>query len=287
MFLLSSLAVLLALFVRARYRPRARLRILLAAFALLVTTWSFVALSLAFCESLVGLYEAGEEVTAVTRVLGLALVSSIFVAILTCLIVTLKLPPLMSRRLTERLPKQDWRVVEMTREMADRLKMTTPTVLRHPSGAAFAYSVGGERSIMVVSKGMTDRLEMDELEAVLVHELGHIKSHYSELSTTIAVYRRILFFDPFVRLFERVLSREKEFYADEVSARETGKPLSLASALLKLSSVGPRGPGPSTGAGGLSILGPIGVSRPPDVRERIERLMWLHDQFGSPPPVGP
>jgi Zn-dependent protease with chaperone function len=119
------------------------------------------------------------------------------------------------------------------------------------------------------------QLDEDEVETVLAHELAHVKNHDNGLNALIAVYRTVLFFDPFMRILEGAIHGEEEFSADEVSARETKKPLSLASALLKISSAQSGEPGPKAKIQGLAILGRGKILRPPGVKERIERLIML------------
>ena len=126
---------------------------------------------------------------------------------------------------------------------------------------------------MVVSEGLVTQLDEDEVETVLAHELAHLKNHDTALNTVVAVYRRVLFFDPFIRLLERAIYGEKEFSADELSARETKKPLSLASALLKISSAQSGGRAAAgQGREGCQSSGAARFVRPPSVKQRIERL---------------
>ena len=71
------------------------------------------------------------------------------------------------------------------------------------------------------------------------------------------------------------MHREREYLADEMSGRSTGKPAALASALLKIAS---RDPPPRVFAG-LSIYG-VGrgvFSRYPALKERGQRLLVLSE----------
>ena len=85
-----------------------------------------------------------------------------------------------------------------------------------------------------------------------------------------------MFFDPISKFLDPAVHREREYLADEMSGRTTGKPGSLASALLKIHEKAAGGP---RAIAGLSIVGREGsvFSRFPPVRERISRLLVLSE----------
>jgi Zn-dependent protease with chaperone function len=273
--LCSSLAVLSVLFRFEKSRPRLRLRVLSVSFAVEILTWSFLASSLLLCRAFEGLYQTEADLTAVTTVFSIAILVSMAVALPLSVFVTLKVPMAVARRLMKELPEAESGVFDLAKPTAKDFGIPALRILQSPVGVPFAYSVGGAESVMVVSKGLVTQLDKDEVETVLAHELAHVKNHDTALNTIVAVYRRVLFFDPFIRLMERAICSEKEFSADELSARETKKPLSLASALLKISSAQSGGRGSRVKVEGLSILGSSRFVRPPSVKQRIERLMKL------------
>jgi len=130
---------------------------------------------------------------------------------------------------------------------------------------AFATGRSPEHSVVCVTTGILRRLDADELEGVLSHELSHV-AHRDVAVMTIAgflgvmaglVMRWGLYFGggrrdgnsvPFIViwlasivvyfisfLLTRVLSRYRELCADRSGAYLTGKPSALASALTKIS----------------------------------------------------
>jgi heat shock protein HtpX len=130
---------------------------------------------------------------------------------------------------------------------------------------AFATGRSPNHSVVCVTTGIMRRLDADELEGVLSHELSHV-AHRDVLVMTIAgflgvaaglVMRWGMFFGggrdrnsqvPFLViwlgsivvyfisfLLTRVLSRYRELCADRAGAYLTGKPSALASALTKIS----------------------------------------------------
>ena len=139
--------------------------------------------------------------------------------------------------------------------------------------ATVAMAIGGPRPRIVISTGILTLLDREELESVLSHELMHVKNHDAEFKVFSRVFSRIMFFDPFSKFFDPALHREREYLADIMSGRTTGKPASLASALLKLA----QNPAMPRSVLGLSILGPgKGIFSPyPPLEERIRRLLAL------------
>ncbi len=130
---------------------------------------------------------------------------------------------------------------------------------------AFATGRSPNHSVVCVTTGILHRLDRDELEGVLSHELSHV-AHRDVLVMTIAgflgvaaglVMRWGFYFGggrdknsavPFIViwlgsmvvylisfLLTRVLSRYRELSADRAGAYLTGKPSALASALTKIS----------------------------------------------------
>jgi len=129
---------------------------------------------------------------------------------------------------------------------------------------AFATGRSPDHSVVCVTTGIMRRLDADELEGVLAHELSHV-AHRDVLVMTIAgflgvaaglVIRWGMLFGggrrdgnsvPFIViwlgsivvyvisfLLTRVLSRYREMSADRSGAYLTGKPSALASALTKI-----------------------------------------------------
>lgn len=127
---------------------------------------------------------------------------------------------------------------------------------------AFTYGRGKNDARVVLTRGIFELLDEDEVKAVVAHEFGHIV-HYDMLFMTVAqlvplvcyfVYQMFLESDnssnnnkngaiigavafalyiisEYIVLW---LSRTREYFADEFSLEETQNPNSLASALVKI-----------------------------------------------------
>lgn len=130
---------------------------------------------------------------------------------------------------------------------------------------AFATGRNAKHSVVAVTDGLRSMLTQDELEAVLAHELSHVKNRDSMIITLASLISTVAFFifrNSFMIprggrggkenlwflvpimvavvwvvsfLLIKALSRYREYAADRGSALITGKPSQLASALMKIS----------------------------------------------------
>ncbi len=148
-------------------------------------------------------------------------------------------------------------------------------IVRSQVPNAFATGRSQNKAVVAVTTGILDKLSPAELEAVLAHELSHVKNRDMAIMTiasfisTLAFYfmRYSLYFGgmggdrrrdggggvvliwlvsiavwivSFILI--RALSRYREYAADRGSAVITGQPSDLASALMKISGVMARVP---------------------------------------------
>jgi Zn-dependent protease with chaperone function len=102
-------------------------------------------------------------------------------------------------------------------------------------GSAFSISLSG-RGVVAMSPKLAGSLSSDETEAVLAHELSHIKNGDSAAKGLAKLARMAFPFDPALRLVEAAVHRERELWADKASVEVTGKPLALATAIVKANS---------------------------------------------------
>jgi heat shock protein HtpX len=140
------------------------------------------------------------------------------------------------------------------------------------------------RSVIIVSVGLLETLSSRELEAVLAHEISHIRNNDNLLKTLVSSLK---FYSPFIfptYLLEPAVYREREFLADESGVALTGNPSALISALLKIGealSFKPKHSSFSNVAMGFCFAIPRkrGVfDNHPPLEERLSRLMQLELQ---------
>jgi heat shock protein HtpX len=135
-----------------------------------------------------------------------------------------------------------------------------------PVPNAFATGKSAKSSLVAVTTGILDLLDNDELEAVIAHELSHVRSRDVLVLTLASVFSTVAWYLAQFGFFGglqsrnrntagitvivvlvaittwivsfliiRAISRYREYSADRSGAIMTGKPDKLANALLKIS----------------------------------------------------
>ncbi|MFO7620636.1 MAG: M48 family metallopeptidase [Bacteroidales bacterium] len=168
--------------------------------------------------------------------------------------------------------KQNKRVYNLAENLCITAGMTMPKVniIEDDSLNAFASGINSKTYAVSLSRGIIDKLNDEELEAVIAHELTHIRNRDVRLLIISIVFVGIFAFVSeaifrsmvygrggrgkkeggagiiialvlalvgylIATLFRFALSRKREYLADAGAAELTRRPLALASALRKVS----------------------------------------------------
>lgn len=169
---------------------------------------------------------------------------------------------------------------------------STPTDLcAFPSTAfeAFTFTLletGGpclvrRRDVILLSDGLIARVTPEELEAVVAHELGHVRELDGRYLTFFRTLARMMRWDPILAFLADRLTEREELRADLDAVELTRRPRTLARALFKAIRSDASGP---RAAGGL--LGPGGRRGRHQAVERIRRLVALAESGRFPEEPG-
>ena len=152
-------------------------------------------------------------------------------------------------------------IFEIVQKLTRKANLPMPKLylVNNPSPNAFAFGRTQKDSNIAVHAGLLSALNREEVEGVLAHEIGHINNRDVAVMTIasvipVALYYGVLIFGSdregrnsiftFIGAFAAQflgqlmvmwLSRQREYFADEFSARLTGNPAGLMSALAKIS----------------------------------------------------
>lgn len=141
---------------------------------------------------------------------------------------------------------EDEKIKEMVEELSGEIGIDEPVIMEGKLGSLNAFAVGRKGAgTVVLSHHLPDVLDDDELRAVLLHEMSHLKSHDTIITTfnnTIGYVLEYIGFQfkdsivlyPLHLLFSKVLytlvelpflyiSRKRELLADRDSARINGR----------------------------------------------------------------
>jgi heat shock protein HtpX len=170
-------------------------------------------------------------------------------------------------------PQEAPQLYAMVQRLCDRAGMPMPKLFVVPTSAANAFATGRDpqHAAVAVTQGIVELLPEEELEAVIAHELSHVRNRdtltqavAATIAGSIAFLARMVSYsmwfgggsrsdrggNPFGLLLTMILapvaasviqmaiSRTREFEADRGSAKLTGNPRALARALQRLESIG-------------------------------------------------
>lgn len=93
-------------------------------------------------------------------------------------------------------------------------------------------TIGFLKPVILVPLSAINNLSPAQMEAVLLHELAHIRRYDYIVNLWLTFVQTILYFNPFVRLFIKNIDREREKSCDELVLHFQYDPHGYASALL-------------------------------------------------------
>ncbi len=214
----------------------------------------------------------------------------------------------------QEIKKEDYpeiyRMVENLAITAGLPKTPKVYLINTPALNAFATGKSPKNSVVALTRGIIEKLNQQELEGVIAHEISHIKNldiRVMMIATILAgiiaimadIFLRlsifgnrdrekgnVLFFfiglilailaPIFAQLITLAISRKREFMADASAALITRNPEALASALEKISASNiPLETSPATAH--LFIVNPF--------KEKKGFINWLGNLFSTHPPV--
>lgn len=190
-------------------------------------------------------------------------------------------------------------------KLTDKAGLPMPRLYISPDASPNAFATGRdpEHSAVAVTEGILRILNRAELEAVLAHELGHVKNRDILITTIGSVMASVItmlahygyyfagrgdddqpvnplmsilmmFLAPIAAsLINLAISRTREFDADRTGAELTGHPDALASALAKLEATNDRMP-----SGVNPAMGNMYTVRP-------DRGSWITNMLSTHPPI--
>ena len=235
-------------------------------------TWSYIGASLILCSILLNQYEILPDLT-ISEVFGGAMLASLAFSTVMSIIARQRAFSRISERMTAG-PIALARIMSSFGNLCGQMGIRQVALREATLGSAFSISLHGQ-GVVAISQEMASSLSSEETEAVLAHELSHIKNGDSAAKGAARLARMAFPFDPVLRLVEAAVHRERELWADRISVEFTRKPLALASALIKANSKGPseetaHSAGLFVGGSGRGLLDPY-----PNLERRVDALLEL------------
>lgn len=95
-------------------------------------------------------------------------------------------------------------------------------------------TIGFLKPIILIPLATINHLSKEQMEAVLLHEIAHIKRHDYFINLFMTMFETILFFNPFIYFIRKKIQKEREHCCDDWVLAYHYAPAEYAEALLQL-----------------------------------------------------
>jgi bla regulator protein BlaR1 len=130
-------------------------------------------------------------------------------------------------------------------------------------------TIGYLKPIILLPIAALNNLSTQQVEAILLHELSHIRRYDYLVNLMISVINTILYFNPFVKQFMRTIEEERENCCDQLVLQFGYDKVSYAAALLSLEKISAHQQVLALGAAGKKYL-----------LNRIEKIVGMEKKKG-------
>jgi beta-lactamase regulating signal transducer with metallopeptidase domain len=155
---------------------------------------------------------------------------------------------------------------ERLRQLRRQLRITRPVRLLESALVLVPTAIGWLRPVILLPVGALTGLTPRQLEAIIAHELAHIRRHDYVVNLLQAVIETLLFYHPAVWWVSRRIRQEREHCCDDLAVVVCGDALSYARALFTMEQLRAAAPSLAMAANGGSLM------------NRIERLVGVQTQ---------
>lgn len=125
-----------------------------------------------------------------------------------------------------------WRM--FVQKISAQMGITKPVHIWMSEFITSPVTIGYLKPIILLPVAAINHLSTQQTEAVLLHELSHIKRLDFLINLITRIIQTILYFNPFVKAFAKIIETEREKNCDEIVLQFQYEPHGYASALLTL-----------------------------------------------------
>ena len=143
--------------------------------------------------------------------------------------------------------------------ISKKVRVYVSSIVRSP------LTIGYLKPIILLPVASLNNLSVQQVEAVLLHELSHIKRYDYLVNLVISIIHTVLYFNPFVKQFMKNIEAERESCCDELVLQFGYDKVSYAAALLSLEKAATASP---------HILA-IGATGKNSLLNRIEKIVGM------------
>lgn len=126
----------------------------------------------------------------------------------------------------------EWRM--FVKKLSARMGINKPVQVWMSELVSSPVTIGYLKPVILLPVAAVSHLSSQQVEAVLLHELSHIRRFDYLINLISRAIQSILYFNPFVKAFSRIIESEREKSCDEMVMQFEYEPHGYASALLTL-----------------------------------------------------
>jgi beta-lactamase regulating signal transducer with metallopeptidase domain len=119
-------------------------------------------------------------------------------------------------------------------KVASRLNIRRTVLLAESASVHVPLVIGYLKPMLLIPIGFVSGLSTQQVEAIFIHELTHIKREDYLLNLIQSVAEAIFFFNPFVWIISSIIRREREHCCDDAVLRSGGNAIAYVRALAHL-----------------------------------------------------
>jgi GWxTD domain-containing protein len=119
-------------------------------------------------------------------------------------------------------------------ELSAKIRLARPVALLESALAETPMTIGMWKPVILLPLGLLAGLPGDQVEAILLHELAHIRRHDYLVNLLQAVVEGLLFYHPATWWVSRTIRREREMCCDDLASQAAGDVRTYVQALASL-----------------------------------------------------
>ena len=125
-------------------------------------------------------------------------------------------------------------VQQLARRISSRIGLRGKVKVLETALLQIPATIGWLKPVILLPLGMANQLTTQEVEAILAHELAHIRRHDYLLNLLQNIIESLFYFNPAVWYISDIIRREREHSCDDLAVQVCGNSLVYAKALVQI-----------------------------------------------------
>ena len=132
------------------------------------------------------------------------------------------------------MPVEDRQILEMLEQQARKIGLRRIPAIAWCQQVAVPSIIGILRPVILLPASLATGLQPDEIQAIVIHELAHLRRYDPLVHLFQRIAESLLFFHPVVWFISRRVSIEREICCDDAVVASGWKPVDYANALVNM-----------------------------------------------------